>query len=72
MFTSKKKEIDVTDKNLIDAIAYEKNLSVFLEDLHSNKDNWLVTNLIKNDQDNKIIKDKNGTIGCIKLFYRYF
>ena len=35
----------LADKNLIDAIAYEKNLSVFLEDLRSNKDNWLVTNI---------------------------
>ena len=45
-----------TDKNLIDAIAYEKNLSMFLEDLKSNKDNWLVTNVVKSDRDNKTIK----------------
>lgn len=53
-----KKENDSTDKNLIDAIAYEKNLSMFLEDLKSNKDNWLVTNVVKSDRDNKTIKIK--------------
>ncbi|MGN6348328.1 MAG: helicase C-terminal domain-containing protein [Candidatus Nitrosocosmicus sp.] len=53
-----KNEIDIADKNLIDAIAYEKNLSMFLDDLKSNKNNWLVTAIVKGDRDNKIIKIK--------------
>jgi ATP-dependent DNA helicase DinG len=69
---NKKKEIDFTDKNLIDAIAYEKNLSVFLEDLHSNKDNWLVTNLIKNDKDNKIIRIKMEPLDVSNYFTDIF
>ncbi len=55
---NKKRENDFTDKNLIDAIAYEKNLSLFLEDLQNNKDNWLVTQVIKGDKDNKISRIK--------------
>ena len=69
---NKKKEIDVSDKNLIDAIAYEKNLSVFLEDLHSNKDNWLVTNLVKNDHDNKINKIKMEPLDVSNYFTDIF
>jgi ATP-dependent DNA helicase DinG len=46
-------DIHVSEKNLIDAINYEKNLFTFLEDLRINKENWLVTNITKNDIDNK-------------------
>jgi ATP-dependent DNA helicase DinG len=67
-----KTEIDVNEKNLIDAIAYEKNLSVFLEDLNSNKDNWLVTNLIKNDKDNKINRIKMEPLDVSKYFTDIF
>ena len=67
-----KTEIDVNEKNLIDAIAYEKNLSVFLEDLNSNKDNWLVTNLIKNDKDNKISRIKMEPLDVSKYFTDIF
>ncbi len=43
----------ISEKNLIDAINYEKNLLTFLEDLRINKENWLVTNITKNEIDNK-------------------
>src|SRR5262249_33961289 len=46
-------DMHVSEKNLIDAINYEKNLLTFLEDLRINKENWLVTNIIKNEIDNK-------------------
>lgn len=46
-------DIHVSEKNLIDAINYEKNLFTFLEDLRINKENWLVTNITKNEIDNK-------------------
>lgn len=49
-------ELNINEKNLIDAIIYQKNLSVFINDLQSQKDNWLVTNIVKNDFDNKILK----------------
>jgi Rad3-related DNA helicase len=67
-----KKEIDVTDKNLIDAIAYEKNLSIFLDELKSNKNNWLVTNIIKSDRDNKIIKIKIEPLEVSSYFIDIF
>lgn len=51
-------DIMVSEKNLIDAIIYEKNLSTFLDDLRQNKENWLVTNIVKNEIDNKVIKIK--------------
>ena len=46
-------DMHVSEKNLIDAINYEKNLFTFLEDLRINKENWLVTNITKNEIDNK-------------------
>lgn len=51
-------QIHLSEKNLIDAIIHEKNLTVFLDDLNYNKENWLVTNVIKSDKDNKITKIK--------------
>jgi len=67
-----KSEINVTEKNLIDALAFEKNLSIFLEDLHSNKDNWLVTNLIKNENDNKINRIKMEPLDVSNYFVDIF
>ncbi|MDN5868787.1 MAG: hypothetical protein L0H55_15490, partial [Candidatus Nitrosocosmicus sp.] len=51
-------DILVSEKNLIDAINYEKNLLTFLEDLRINKENWLVTNITKNEIDNKLSRIK--------------
>ena len=51
-------DIHVSEKNLIDAINYEKNLFTFLEDLRINKENWLVTNITKNEIDNKLSRIK--------------
>lgn len=51
-------DIHVSEKNLIDAINYEKNLLSFLEDLRNNKENWLVTNITKNEIDNKLARIK--------------
>ncbi len=51
-------DIHVSEKNLIDAINYEKNLLTFLEDLRINKENWLVTNITKNEIDNKLSRIK--------------
>jgi ATP-dependent DNA helicase DinG len=51
-------ELHVSEKNLIDAINYEKNLFTFLEDLRINKENWLVTNITKNEIDNKLSRIK--------------
>jgi ATP-dependent DNA helicase DinG len=51
-------DIHVSEKNLIDAINYEKNLLTFLEDLRLNKENWLVTNITKNEIDNKLARIK--------------
>jgi len=51
-------DIHVSEKNLIDAINYEKNLLTFLEDLRINKENWLVTNITKNEIDNKLARIK--------------
>jgi len=67
-----KRDVNVTDRNLIDAIAYEKNLSLFLEDLQYNKDNWLVTNIIKNDKDNKITKIKIEPLDVSNYFTDIF
>src|ERR671914_476493 len=36
-----------TEKNLIDAITKEKNLTTVIEDMRNNKDNWIVTNVEK-------------------------
>ncbi len=68
----KKKAIDASEKNLIDALAFEKNLSVFLDDLKSNKDNWLVTNMIKNDNDNKISRIKMEPLDVSNYFVDIF
>jgi Rad3-related DNA helicase len=51
-------DIYVSEKNLIDALNYEKSLSSFLEDLRLNKDNWLVTNITKNEIDNTLSRIK--------------
>lgn len=51
-------DIFVSEKNLIDALNYEKTLSSFLEDLRLHKDNWLVTNITKNEIDNTLSKVK--------------
>jgi Rad3-related DNA helicase len=68
----KKKAIDAGEKNLIDALAFEKNLSVFLDDLKSNKDNWLVTNMVKNDNDNKISRIKMEPLDVSNYFVDIF
>jgi ATP-dependent DNA helicase DinG len=46
-----------TEKNLIDAITKEKNLTTVIEDMRTNKDNWIVTNLEKtaNNQLRKVL-----------------
>ena len=67
-----RRDINITDRNLIDAIAYEKNLSLFLEDLQYNKDNWLVTNIIKSDRDNKITKIKIEPLDVSNYFKDIF
>ncbi len=51
-------DIYVSEKNLIDALNYEKNLSSSLEDLRLHKDNWLVTNITKNEIDNTLSRIK--------------
>lgn len=51
-------DIYVSEKNLIDALNYEKSLSSFLNDLKLNKDNWLVTNINKNEIDNTLSRIK--------------
>ena len=51
-------DIYISEKNLIDALNYEKNLSSFLEDLRLHKDNWLVTNITKNEIDNTLSRIK--------------
>ena len=51
-------DIYVSEKNLIDALNYEKSLSSFLEDLRLHKDNWLVTNITKNEIDNTLSRIK--------------
>ena len=68
----KKKAIDAGEKNIIDALAFEKNLSVFLDDLKSNKDNWLVTNMVKNDNDNKISRIKMEPLDVSNYFVDIF
>jgi ATP-dependent DNA helicase DinG len=46
-----------TEKNLIDAITKEKNLTTVIEDMETNKDNWIVTNVEKtaNNQLRKVL-----------------
>ncbi len=46
-----------TEKNLIDAITKEKNLTTVIEDIRNNKDNWIVTNVEKaaNNQLRKVL-----------------
>ncbi|VFJ13676.1 helicase C-terminal domain-containing protein [Candidatus Nitrosocosmicus franklandus] len=51
-------DIYVSEKNLIDALNYEKTLTSFLEDLKLHKDNWLVTNITRNEIDNTISRIK--------------
>lgn len=51
-------DIHVSEKNLIDAIAFEKNLSSYLNDMKTHKENWLVTHVTKNEIDNSITRIK--------------
>jgi Rad3-related DNA helicase len=51
-------DIHVSEKNLIDAISFEKNLASYLEDMKANKENWLVTHVAKNEIDNSITRIK--------------
>ncbi|MDR4489293.1 MAG: helicase C-terminal domain-containing protein [Candidatus Nitrosocosmicus sp.] len=51
-------DMHISEKNLIDAIAFEKNLSSYLNDMKSHKENWLVTHVTKNEIDNSITKIK--------------
>jgi Rad3-related DNA helicase len=46
-----------TEKNLIDAITKEKNLTTVIEDMRTNKDNWIVTSVEKtaNNQLRKVL-----------------
>ena len=46
-----------TEKNLIDAITKEKNLTTVIEDMRNNKDNWIVTSVEKtaNNQLRKVL-----------------
>jgi ATP-dependent DNA helicase DinG len=46
-----------TEKNIIDAITKEKNLTTVIEDMRNNKDNWIVTNVEKaaNNQLRKVL-----------------
>jgi ATP-dependent DNA helicase DinG len=46
-----------TEKNLIDAITRAKNLTTVIEDMRTNKDNWIVTNVEKtaNNQLRKVL-----------------
>ncbi|MDQ4073454.1 MAG: DEAD/DEAH box helicase family protein [Thermoproteota archaeon] len=69
---SGKSESNMTEKNLIDAITFEKNLSAFLDDLKSNKNNWLVTNMIKSEIDHKIMKVKIEPLDVSKYFSDIF
>ena len=38
-------EFPFTEKNLIDAITKEKDLTTVIEDMRNNKENWIVTNV---------------------------
>jgi Rad3-related DNA helicase len=67
-----KRDVNISDRNLIDAISYEKNLSLFLEDMQHNKDNWLVTNVTKSDRDNKITKIKIEPLDVSNYFTDIF
>jgi ATP-dependent DNA helicase DinG len=40
-------EYPFTEKNLIDAMTKEKNLTTVIEDMKNNKENWIVTNVEK-------------------------
>ncbi|KAA2283753.1 helicase C-terminal domain-containing protein [Candidatus Nitrosocosmicus agrestis] len=51
-------DMHISEKNLIDAIAFEKNLSSYLNDMKSHKENWLVTHVTKNEIDNSITRIK--------------
>ena len=50
-------EYPFTEKNLIDALTKEKNLTAVIEDMRNNKDNWIVTNVQKtpNNQLQKVL-----------------
>ena len=50
-------EIPFTEKNLIDAITKEKDLTTVIEDMRRNKENWIVTNVEKgtNNQLRKVL-----------------
>ena len=53
---SNKSNEPFTEKNLIDALTKEKNLSAIIEDMKSNKDNWIVKNVEKKGVNNQIQK----------------
>ena len=55
-----------TEKNRIDALIKEKNLSAVILDIKSNKNNWLVKNVEKN-MNNQTAESRAYTIGCFKL-----
>jgi ATP-dependent DNA helicase DinG len=50
-------EFPFTEKNLIDAITKEKDLTTIIEDMRSNKENWIVTSVEKaaNNQLRKVL-----------------
>ena len=65
-------DIYISEKNLIDALNYEKNLSSFLEDLRLHKDNWLVTNITKNEIDNTLSRIKLEPLVVSNYFENIF
>lgn len=65
-------QVHISEKNLIDAILLEKNIAVFLDDLHANKENWLVTSMIKSDKDNKVSKIKMEPLEVSNYFENIF
>ena len=44
-----------TEKNLIDALELDKNLTVVIEDVKANKDNWIVSG-VQRDSTNQLVK----------------
>jgi ATP-dependent DNA helicase DinG len=44
-----------TEKNLIDALELDKNLTVLIEDMKANKDNWIVSG-VQRDSTNQLVK----------------
>src|SRR5579885_2182218 len=45
-----------TERNLIDAMIREKNLVSVLDDIRSNKDNWIITNVERDPSSNHIVR----------------